>query len=148
MDNTAVDLEHAAQEIEDNAEKQSLHSSSDAHSSDNVVGEKPEKGSHQEPAPIAKLDSRIVNVRDVKKGDEAFDHLPDHEKDIVKRQLDIPEVQVSYGTLFRYATRNDRMIMALSAFCAIVGGAVLPLMTVGETLNLDSYLRSGKLEDS
>lgn len=63
-------------------------------------------------------------------GEDPFGHLPEHEKSILKRQLDIPVVKVTYVMLYRYSTLNDKLIMALSAFSAIVGGALLPLMTV------------------
>jgi ATP-binding cassette subfamily B (MDR/TAP) protein 1 len=62
--------------------------------------------------------------------EDPFAHLPEHEKAILKRQLDMPTINVTYKMLFRYATRNDKLIMALSAFCAIAGGALLPLMTI------------------
>lgn len=60
----------------------------------------------------------------------ALESLPEHERQILIRQLETPEVKTSYKTLFRYATRNDIIIMIISAICAIGGGAVMPLMTV------------------
>ena len=75
-------------------------------------------------------DSKIVQLREVPQGDEALAHLPEHEREILKRQLDIPTVAVSFPKLFRYATKWDKIIIAISAFCAIAGGAALPLMTV------------------
>lgn len=48
-------------------------------------------------------------------------HLPDHEREILRKQLDTPPVDVSVKTLFRYATRNDLIIMVVSAICAIAG---------------------------
>lgn len=53
---------------------------------------------------------------------DPFAHLPDHEKAILKRQLDVPPVSTSYKTLFRYATGWDIAIMCVGAFCAIAGG--------------------------
>ena len=61
---------------------------------------------------------------------DPFAHLPDHEAAVLRKQLDIPPVQVGYFTLFRYATRNDIIIMIVSGLCAIVAGAAMPLMTV------------------
>jgi ATP-binding cassette, subfamily B (MDR/TAP), member 1 len=79
---------------------------------------------------LRRLDSKIVKVRDTPEGDAAFAHLPDDERDIVKSQLDIPPVKVSFTTLFRYSSRNDLIFLFISAFCACAGGAVMPLMTV------------------
>ena len=79
---------------------------------------------------MEKLDSRVIKIGDVKEGDEAFSHLPLHEKEIVKSQVDIPPVKVTYFTLFRYATRMDLIIIAISVFTSIAAGAVMPLMTV------------------
>lgn len=135
MDSTGGDLSHAAQEIEADAEKRSLHDN-DNLSNHAVGGEKLEHGirssgsSSQDSAPLKKLDSKVVNVKSVKEGEEAYAHLPEHERDIVRRQLEIPPVKVTFITLYRYATRNDLIIIAISAICAIIGGAVMPLMTV------------------
>jgi ATP-binding cassette, subfamily B (MDR/TAP), member 1 len=79
---------------------------------------------------LKKYDSKIVQLREVPQGDEALVHLPQHEREILKRQLDIPAVAVSFPKLFRYATKWDKIIIAISAFGAIAGGAALPLMTV------------------
>ena len=132
MDSTAGDLNYAAQEMEANIEKKISHNSSERH----FVGEKQDShanssgsSSHDEPA-LEKLDSKIVKVGEVKEGEEAYAHLPPDEKEIVKRQLDIPTVKVTFKTLYRYATWNDLIIVTISAWCAIAGGAVMPLMTV------------------
>lgn len=132
MDSTAGDLNHAAQEAGKEIEKQLSHSSSER----DLVGEKQEShpdssgsSSHDEHE-LKKLDSRVIKVKDVKDGEEAYAHLPPEEKEIVKRQLHTPTVTVTFKTLYRYATRNDLIIIAISALCAIGGGAVMPLMTV------------------
>ena len=77
---------------------------------------------------IAKLDSQLINVKENE--DDDLSHLPEHEQAIIQRQLEVPSVKVTFITLYRYATRNDLIIIFLSAFCAIAGGAALPLMTV------------------
>lgn len=132
MDTTAGDLNHAAQEMEVNIEKQISHSFPER----GLVGEKQNphtsssgSSSHDDPA-LEKLDSRIVKVGEVKEGEEAYAHLPPDEKEIVKRQLDIPTVKVTFKTLYRYATWNDLIIVTISAWCAIAAGAAMPLMTV------------------
>lgn len=61
---------------------------------------------------------------------DPFAHLPDDEAAILRRQLDIPTVKVGYFTLYRYADKQDLAIVALSSFCAIIGGALMPMITV------------------
>ena len=137
MDSTAGELNRDAQDIVVNEKDQAEHNLEHRGSSENdLVQDKLELGasssgssSHDDPA-LAKLDSKVVKVAEVKEGEEAYAHLPEHEKEIVKRQLDIPPVTVTYKTLYRYATRNDLLIIFISSICAIAGGAVMPLMTV------------------
>ncbi|KAL2358059.1 P-loop containing nucleoside triphosphate hydrolase protein [Cryomyces antarcticus] len=110
-------------------------SSNDDSSLNNIVVDNEEALTGQVPlpvpaaiAPVPKLDGQTVKIEEEE--DEPYKHLPEHEKQIIKRQLYIPPVKVSFVTLFRYATTNDIVIMAISALCAITGGAVMPLMTV------------------
>ncbi len=137
MDSTGGDLNRAAKELDSNIERKISHRSSEAAlSKKNIVDEKHEQdmsssgSSSIDLKPVEKLDSHIIKINNAKEGDEAYAHLPPHEREIVKRQLDIPNVKVTYATLFRYATRNDIIIIVISCICAIVGGAVMPLMTV------------------
>ena len=138
MDSTGGDLNHAVKETEAEIERKQSHDGlSDAvFPRDPVMGEKQEQdlhssGSSSEDIPkLEKLDSHIIKVPEVKKEDEAYQHLPPHEREIIKRQLDIPTVSVTFKTLYRYATKVDLIIIAVSSICAIAGGAVMPLMTV------------------
>lgn len=86
----------------------------------------------------SKDSSTKVEVKD--KEDDVFAHLPAHEAEILKRQVFVPEVTVGFKTLYRYSTRWDLIIVAISALCSIIGGAVLPLMTVGD--HPEPYLQS------
>ncbi|GAB1193457.1 hypothetical protein APSETT444_002673 [Aspergillus pseudonomiae] len=61
---------------------------------------------------------------------DPFKHLSEHEKAILKRQLDLPATTVGYLTLYRYATRNDKIMLVIASLAAIIGGALMPLMTV------------------
>ena len=137
MDSTGGDLAHAAKEIDEKVEERSLHSLEHEKSSPNVVAEKHEEeikssgSSSENSLAVEKLDS-VIQVKDVKDGDAAYAHLPEHEREIVKRQLEIPPIKVSFLTLYRYATRNDILIIIISALCSIIGGAVMPLMTVSD----------------
>lgn len=76
--------------------------------------------------PLETLDSMPTNAEI----DDSFQHLPEHEKDILKRQLDLPAIKVSYLTLYRHATANEKVILVIASLAAIISGALLPLMTV------------------
>jgi ATP-binding cassette subfamily B (MDR/TAP) protein 1 len=78
---------------------------------------------------LRKLDSKVVQINDADDKDP-FKHLPEHEAEILRRQIDIPEVKVGFFTLYRYATRTDWTIWSISCICSIVAGAAMPLMTV------------------
>ena len=143
MDSTAGDLNNAAKEVGANIEKQlSSEYQEDSSVEKSLVEEKHEQSpphssgsSSDDIAQLKEIDSHIVKIPEAKKGEEAYAHLPPHEKEIVKRQLEIPEVKVTFRTLYRYATRNDCIIIAVSSLCAIAGGAVMPLMTVSTFLS-------------
>lgn len=143
MDSTGGDLNHAMKETEAEIERKQSHDglSDEVFSRAPVMGEKQEQdlhssGSSSEDIPkLEKLDSHIIKVPEVKKEDVAYQHLPPHEREIVKRQLDIPTVSVTFRTLYRYATKVDLIIIAVSSVCAIAGGAVMPLMTVSTRIH-------------
>ena len=77
---------------------------------------------------LKRLDSQVVKVKD--KDQDIYGHLPPAEAKILKRQVDIPTVKAGWRILYRYATTNDKLIIAVSAICSIAAGAALPLMTV------------------
>ncbi|ETN40911.1 uncharacterized protein HMPREF1541_05191 [Cyphellophora europaea CBS 101466] len=79
---------------------------------------------------LRKYDSEVIQKRDVLEGDAALAHLPESERAVLKRQLDAPEVKVTYKMLYRYATRWDQVLLVIASITAIAGGAVMPLMTV------------------
>ena len=147
MDSTGGGLNHAVKETEAEIERKQSHDGlSDAvFPRDPVMGEKQEQdlhssGSSFEDIPkLEKLDSHIIKIPEVKKEDEAYQHLPPHEREIIKRQLDIPTVSVTFKTLYRYATKVDLIIIAVSSVCAIAGGAVMPLMTVSTRIQCAYY---------
>lgn len=75
-------------------------------------------------------ESGPVNIPETTDADAAFAHLPEHEKQILKKQLDAPTVRINFLGLYRYASKMDLLIIFISAICAIAGGAALPLFTV------------------
>lgn len=118
-------------------EKDTLHGSSSRTSVDRNGSPKSEQEKPLVVVPDAldkefnevwKLDSTVVRVQaDI---DEALERLPPHEREIIKRQLDVPPVKVTYFTLFRFASKFDLLLFFISAIAAIGGGIVLPLMTI------------------
>ncbi|KAG5927395.1 hypothetical protein E4U42_002291 [Claviceps africana] len=81
-------------------------------------------------AALAKADSAVVNPPDASNPQDIYRHLPPDEADVLKRQTFVPEVKQGIGVLYRYASRNDLIIIAISSICAIASGAALPLMTI------------------
>jgi ATP-binding cassette subfamily B (MDR/TAP) protein 1 len=77
---------------------------------------------------LSKRDAHIVQVKP--KDADIYAHLPPTEAEILKKQIDIPHVKVGWRILYRYATTNDKLIIAASSVCSIAAGAALPLMTV------------------
>jgi len=137
---TAGDLHSGVHDIAENVEHPRLQTAEAEARQQYLVGDFREKAipedassnsdvSH-EPPNLKQVDSKIVKLPDSQEADAAFAHLPEHEKEILKRQLEIPPVKVSYRTLYRYATKWDMIIVGVSVFSAIAGGAIMPLMTV------------------
>ncbi|CAG7920112.1 unnamed protein product [Penicillium olsonii] len=62
--------------------------------------------------------------------DVLYGHLPPHEKEILKKQLDAPPRPVSFFGLYRYASMIDILILVVSTLCAMAAGAALPLFTI------------------
>jgi ATP-binding cassette, subfamily B (MDR/TAP), member 1 len=77
---------------------------------------------------LQKLDSALVEKKDLDQ--DPFGHLPAHEADILRRQVETPDVKVGYFTLFSHADALDWIIFTIAVICAVVAGAAMPLMTV------------------
>jgi ATP-binding cassette subfamily B (MDR/TAP) protein 1 len=75
--------------------------------------------------------SSVASNEEIKVGQEGqSQELTEAEQEILARQLSLPAVTASYLMLYRYATKIDLLIIAISSLFAIVAGAVFPLMTV------------------
>ena len=61
---------------------------------------------------------------------DPFGHLPTHEAEVLRRQLNGPNAKISFIGLYRYATKIDILIIVVSSLCSIAAGAALPLFTV------------------
>ncbi|KAG0640566.1 P-loop containing nucleoside triphosphate hydrolase protein [Tuber brumale] len=79
---------------------------------------------------LDRLDSHIVHVNEDGGEDDPLGHLPPEEAEIIRKQLDMPKVDPNYFSLFRFASRNDIIIIVISAIAAVIGGAAMPLMTI------------------
>jgi ATP-binding cassette subfamily B (MDR/TAP) protein 1 len=100
-------------------EKENHTSESDSTANNDALGKQ-----ESEAIPIPK------DAKEETDEDAVFAHLPEHEKAILKEQLHIPDVQINFIGLYRYASTNDLLILAVSAICAIGAGAIMPLFTV------------------
>ncbi|KAJ6264894.1 ABC multidrug transporter mdr1 [Drechslerella dactyloides] len=99
---------------------------------DNTITEKPRSangsdGNSSDGPKLDKLDSKYA-VKDEEK--DPYAHLSPEEAAIIKKQVDIPESNINYFTLYRYASRGDLTILLISHAASIAAGAVLPLMTI------------------
>lgn len=80
---------------------------------------------------LTKADSKVVPPKSEDGSDaDPYAHLPEREAKILRDQVETPSVKVGVATLYRYASRNDLLIMSVAAIFAIAAGAALPLMTV------------------
>lgn len=101
-------------------------------SSSNTTSDKksPNKKSAGEEATVAGAETSPSESADSSELDAVLKELPEDERRVIQAQLDSPTIQVNYFSLYRYATTNDFVIIAISIVCAIAGGAALPLFTV------------------
>ncbi|CAK3835319.1 ABC transporter, ABC-B family, MDR type [Lecanosticta acicola] len=79
---------------------------------------------------VAPLHRSRPTPRQKNQEEDVFAHLPEHEATILKRQLEIPPVKLTYKDLYRYSSRMDLFIIVMSSISAIGGGAAMPLMTI------------------
>ncbi|PNS16458.1 Leptomycin B resistance protein pmd1 [Sphaceloma murrayae] len=83
------------------------------------------------PIDLTRVDSKPLKGSDSGSDEpDPFAHLPEHEATILRRQLDTPPTKVNYFTLYRYADARDLTMVFTGAICAIIGGILIPLMTV------------------
>ncbi|KAH8682568.1 P-loop containing nucleoside triphosphate hydrolase protein [Xylariales sp. PMI_506] len=61
---------------------------------------------------------------------DPYGHLTPEQADILRRQVDVPELQHGLNAIYRYATRADIIIMVVSSVCAAASGAAMPLMNL------------------
>ncbi|KAI9741838.1 MAG: GTPase-activating protein [Cirrosporium novae-zelandiae] len=136
MDATGGDLRQAAERTDEKVQEDTV-TSSNTKEPNSGVEEKETQISHSRSSstasPAKDSQPHVVTVHNAngdEEDDQGLSNLPDNERTIVRKQVDVPPVEVKYTTLFRYRTHADIMIMIVSSICAIAGGACLPLMTI------------------
>jgi ATP-binding cassette subfamily B (MDR/TAP) protein 1 len=84
------------------------------------------------PAPVPVDENpTVLDEKTLEDGDgSSAAGLTEDEKSIIRRQLDAPNESVGYFALFRYANKQDMLIMFVSFLASVVAGACLPLMTL------------------
>ncbi|KAJ4268550.1 hypothetical protein NW762_002614 [Fusarium torreyae] len=108
-------------------------SSSRSGSTDNDITRSEKKtktDTDNEKLDLKKADSAVVVPPKEDDIEDHYRHLPPDEAEVLRRQVVSPEVKQGIAVLYRYASRNDILIIIVSSICAIAGGAALPLMTV------------------
>lgn len=73
---------------------------------------------------LQKLDSKVIKPQDEKKADP-YEGMPPEQAEILRRQVETPDVKIGMATLYRYATRVDLMLLVVGSICAIASGAMV-----------------------
>ncbi|KAF9769673.1 hypothetical protein IL306_012892, partial [Fusarium sp. DS 682] len=109
----------------------SSHSGSGSTDKDAVRPDmKSSSNANNEKLDLTKADSAVIVPPKAENIEDQYRHLPPDEAEVLRRQVVSPEVKQGVAVLYRYASRNDILIIIVSSICAIAGGAALPLMTV------------------
>ncbi|KAK9362047.1 P-loop containing nucleoside triphosphate hydrolase protein [Lipomyces starkeyi] len=67
---------------------------------------------------------------DLQANDDEFASLPANEAKVLREQVVVPPAETSYFTLYRYANKKDRFILAIGVVCALLEGALKPVMSL------------------
>lgn len=77
-----------------------------------------------------KEEPAVVDPTAITEPIDPMSRLPEHEAEILKRQIDTPDRSYGMGSLWRYATRNDMIIIVIGGIASAASGAALPAMTL------------------
>jgi ATP-binding cassette subfamily B (MDR/TAP) protein 1 len=80
--------------------------------------------------------------------EDPYGHLPEHQAEILKRQVETNQKNYSFWSIFRYATTFDIVIMAVAGITSIASGAAMPAMTIifgGFQSTFQAYMVTGEL---
>lgn len=113
-------------------------------SSSNSINEtaRNEKDTKRSKKVSQKADAKTIKVL----ATDLYAHLPEAEAHIIRRQVEVPNVKTSFGGLFRYASKFDIALVVFAQIAAIIGGALVPLMTVvfGQLTGVFSDFNNGR----
>lgn len=123
----AAELSEKSPDTSRSAPSSSHGSSSDP---EGKAASKPSTPSSRDKADLRQVDSKQPAPPAANDADDVYRHLPPHQAEILKRQVFTPEIKAGVKAIYRYSSRNDLIIIAVSAICAIASGAAMPLMTI------------------
>ncbi|KAK9468222.1 P-loop containing nucleoside triphosphate hydrolase protein [Lipomyces arxii] len=109
-------------EVEEVNDKESLLSTS---SSDGKTSSSSDIADETTP-----LKSAAGGILDTKVDIDEFSALTDHDAQILRQQVAVPEFQATFWTLYRFADRKDRVLLGVAFLAEILSGAMRPLMTI------------------
>ncbi|KAK9368869.1 P-loop containing nucleoside triphosphate hydrolase protein [Lipomyces kononenkoae] len=61
---------------------------------------------------------------------DEFSALPEHDARVLREQVHVPEFNATLWTLYRYANRTDKILLAIGFLSSVLSGVMRPLMTV------------------
>lgn len=76
---------------------------------------------------------------------DEFSHLPPHEASVLRSQVELKEISTTFFSAFRYASRSDRLWIALAIFLAAAEGsirAIMPIINGVFAENFTAYIQS------
>ncbi|TGZ77818.1 abc transporter [Ascodesmis nigricans] len=98
-----------------------------------ATSSRPPSSNPEKPADNSSIDKteEKINIPDADdKQEDPLAHLPENDKAIIKRQIDIPDVKVTFFNLYRFASTLDLVLVFIGVVTNIISGAILPLMTI------------------
>ncbi|KAK9348930.1 P-loop containing nucleoside triphosphate hydrolase protein [Lipomyces starkeyi] len=113
----------------DDNEKKSLLSSS----SSDEKGSSYDDFTSDEDKPVTEntpLKSAAGGKSDVHVHVDEFAALPEHDARVLREQVQVPEFKATFWTLYRYADRKDKILLAVGFLSSVLSGVMRPLMTV------------------
>ncbi|KAK9455642.1 P-loop containing nucleoside triphosphate hydrolase protein [Dipodascopsis uninucleata] len=69
--------------------------------------------------------SSVVDIRT-----DEYSHLPEAEAKILREQVEVKDVKISFFTLYRYSTKRDKLLLVFATFISIVEGILRPALSL------------------
>lgn len=87
-------------------------------------------GARQTPQALEKKNAPSPGAGASEEVTDPMSLLPQEEADILRAQIETPERKYGVNDVYRYATRNDLIIMFVASLASAASGAALPCMTI------------------